>query len=69
MRTGGEPAPAVAKVEATPREQWRMPPLAQLPRARLSWAAKAWMFVLRAYLIVAGGLVLVRIVALAFSHG
>jgi len=37
--------------------------------AQLSFAAKTWMFVLRAYLVVAGGLVLVRIVALAFSHG
>jgi hypothetical protein len=46
-----------------------MPPLAQLPPARLSFAAKTWMFVLRAYLVVAGGLVLVRIIALAVGHG
>ena len=42
-----------------------MPPLSELPSARLSLAAKSWMFVLRGYLVVAGGLVLARIVPLA----
>jgi NRAMP (natural resistance-associated macrophage protein)-like metal ion transporter len=51
------------------RENWRMPPLDQLAPARMSPAAKAWMFVLRGYLVVAGGLVLARIVALALGHG
>ena len=59
----------VLKVETTPREDWRMAPLSELPSARLSLAAKSWMFVLRGYLVVAGGLVLARIVAPAFSHG
>ena len=47
------------------RENWRMPPLDQLPPARLSLASRIWMIVLRSYLIVAGGLVLVRIFQLA----
>jgi len=62
VQTGGE-------ICATPREDWRMPPLAALPPAKLSFAARTWMIVLRGYLVVAGGLVLARIVALAFSHG
>jgi Mn2+/Fe2+ NRAMP family transporter len=51
------------------RDAWRMPPLAQLPAAKLSLAAKTWMGVLRLYLVVAGGLVLVRIVTLAVGGG
>jgi len=50
---------------AVPREHWRMPPLNQLPAARLALPSRVWMVVLRIYLVVAGGLVLVRIVALA----
>jgi Mn2+/Fe2+ NRAMP family transporter len=48
---------------------WRMPPLDQLPPARLSLLSRVWMLVLRAYLVVAGGLVLVRIFQLATTHG
>jgi hypothetical protein len=47
------------------RENWRMPPLDQLPLTHLSLASRIWMIVLRGYLIVAGGLVLVRIFQLA----
>jgi Mn2+/Fe2+ NRAMP family transporter len=46
------------------RDTWRMPSLDQLPPARLSFAAKTWMGVLRLYLVVAGGLVLFRIVVM-----
>jgi hypothetical protein len=42
-----------------------MPPLGQLAPAKLSLAPKTWMGVLRLYLVVAGGLVLFRIVMLA----
>jgi Mn2+/Fe2+ NRAMP family transporter len=48
-------------------EKWRMPPLDQLPQARLSLASRVWMIVLRGYLIVAGSLVLFRIFQLATS--
>ena len=44
---------------------WRMPPLDRLPPARLSALSRLWMIVLRGYLLVAGGLVLARIVQLA----
>ena len=48
-------------------DKWRMPPLDQLPPARLSLASRSWMIVLRGYLIVAGSLVLFRIFQLATS--
>ena len=44
-----------------------MPPLDQLPPARLTALERAWLIVLRVYLIVAGGLVVVRIVTLALD--
>lgn len=47
--------------------EWRMPPLAALAPARVTPATRWWMIVLRGYLIVAGGLVLARIVALALT--
>jgi Mn2+/Fe2+ NRAMP family transporter len=62
------PAEEVA-APATSREAWRMPPLDQLAPAKLSLAAKTWMGVLRLYLVVAGGLVLFRIVMLAVGNG
>jgi Mn2+/Fe2+ NRAMP family transporter len=48
--------------------QWLMPPLSELPPARMSLASRVWMVVLRSYLLVAGGLVLVRIVQLALGE-
>jgi Mn2+/Fe2+ NRAMP family transporter len=51
------------------RNTWRMPPLASLPPTRLSLGAKTWMSVLRLYLVLAGGLVLIRIVMLAIGRG
>jgi Mn2+/Fe2+ NRAMP family transporter len=44
---------------------WRMPPLNELPVTRLTLPSRIWMFVLRGYLLVAGGLVLFRIFQLA----
>jgi hypothetical protein len=43
-------------------------PLADLPPSRLTAASRLWMFVLRGYLLLAGGLVLARIVQLATTH-
>jgi Mn2+/Fe2+ NRAMP family transporter len=48
---------------------WRMPPLHTLPPAKFGLAAQTWLGVLRLYLVVAGGLVLVRIVTLAIGQG
>lgn len=50
-----------------PRGNWTMPPLADLPPARLSLQSRVWMAALRGYLVLAGGLVLVRIVQLAIA--
>jgi len=68
-QNGGSAAPAEEVAAATMlRATWRMPPLEQLPPAKLSLAAKIWMSVLRLYLVVAGGLVMFRIVMLAVGH-
>jgi hypothetical protein len=45
--------------------QWRMPPLDELAPARFTVLNRIWMIVLRAYLIIAAGLVLLRIFRLA----
>jgi NRAMP (natural resistance-associated macrophage protein)-like metal ion transporter len=55
--------------DAFGRMIWRMPPLDQLPAARLTPLTRIWLSVLRGYLVVAGGLVLWRIVELAVSVG
>jgi Mn2+/Fe2+ NRAMP family transporter len=44
---------------------WRMPPLDQLAPAQLTVLNRTWMIVLRTYLVVAAGLVLLRIFWLA----
>ncbi|CAN2535903.1 Divalent+metal+cation+transporter+MntH [Methylocapsa aurea] len=49
-------------------DSWRMAPLDELPPPALSTASRVWMGALRAYLILAGGLVLTRIVMLALAH-
>ena len=46
---------------------WRMPPLATLKPLHLSPATRLWMGLLRAYLVLAGGLVCLRIVLLAIG--
>jgi Mn2+/Fe2+ NRAMP family transporter len=55
----------VAPAWQSRRDTWRMPPLAELPPRPLTTANRVWLLVLRAYLIVAAGLVLSRIVTLA----
>ena len=57
--------PSVEPAGQSLRNTWRMPPLAVLPPRQLTALNWVWLFVLRAYLIVATGLVLVRIVQLA----
>jgi Mn2+/Fe2+ NRAMP family transporter len=68
---GGNETVAKAVVAAAPvsRNEWRMPALERLPPAKLSLAARTWMGVLRLYLVLAGGLVLFRIVMLALGNG
>ena len=69
---GGIRRPVEAAAEPVPgllRDTWRMPPLAKLPPRQLTTLNRIWLVVLRGYLIVAGGLVLVRIVQLATRGG
>ncbi len=54
-------------VDRALRDVWQMPPLAELPPARLTLLSRIWMAVLRGYLAVSAGLVLVRIVQLAMG--
>ena len=58
---------AMGKTCSLDRRSWRMLPLAQLQPLRLSAAVKIWMFVLRAYLVLAAGLILFRIATLAIG--
>jgi NRAMP (natural resistance-associated macrophage protein)-like metal ion transporter len=51
------------------RNAWRMPPLDELPPRALTRPERTWLIVLRLYLAVAAGLVLVRIVGLATGAG
>ena len=61
-------APEVAtEVAATDRDNWRMPALHTLAPARLSLSNKLWMLVLRGYLVLAGGLLVVKLVLLAVA--
>jgi hypothetical protein len=46
-----------------------MPPLAELPPRPLTAMNKFWILALRAYLVVAAGLVLARIFTLATTGG
>ena len=55
--------------ERAGRTTWRMPPLDELSKAHMTPLTRVWMLVLRSYLVVAGGLVLVRIVQLATLGG
>jgi hypothetical protein len=62
-RKGTKPQKPVS-FTAADRKTWRMAPLDQLPPARLTVLDRTWLVVLRGYLIVAAGLVLVRIILL-----
>ena len=57
--------PISSEIEQGARHTWRMPQLDQSPPARLSRLERGWLIVLRTYLVIAGGLILVRIVLLA----
>lgn len=60
----------VPPVDRSGQMSWRMPPLDALAPATMTPLTRVWMAVLRLYLVVAGGLVLVRIVQLAIAgHG
>ena len=76
-RRSGRGLPAAAKGEAAAtraatraahralRETWRMPPLEALAQPKLTFATRLWMGALRGYLVLAVGLVIVKVVQIA----
>jgi hypothetical protein len=58
-------APAIDRAG---RETWRMPPLAELSRSRMSMGRRIGMGALRLYLAAAVILVVVKIVQVALGH-
>ena len=68
LLVGGREGPAPERSETAVRRGWRMPPLDTLQPARMSFSKRAWMTVLRGYLVLAVGMVVVRIVQLALAQ-
>ena len=64
-----QPLPAVLSDAPAVRDTWRMPPLDTLAPAQLTLLSRVGMLVLRGYLVVAAGLLLVKLVQLAISPG
>ena len=64
LLTGG----TAEAIDRRGRADWRMPPLDTLAPAMLGRGEKSWLGILRLYLVVAGGFVLVRIIHLALTH-
>jgi Mn2+/Fe2+ NRAMP family transporter len=60
-----EPVP---RMDHAQRIRWRMPPLALLARPELSTGRRVGLTVLRAYLLLAMALVVVRVIQLALGH-
>jgi Mn2+/Fe2+ NRAMP family transporter len=58
---------AKTPIDRSGKASWRMLPVDLLPPRAMTLAEKMWMGVLRGYLVLAGGLVLVRILQLAFQ--
>ena len=56
------------RIDSRLRESWRMPALSTLGAARMTPLTRLSMLALRGYLVLAGGLVVVRIVELAGIH-
>jgi NRAMP (natural resistance-associated macrophage protein)-like metal ion transporter len=55
-------------VDRTGREDWRMPPLAEIGQVEFSKGRRVALTILRSYLAVATVLVVVKLFALAFGH-
>jgi Mn2+/Fe2+ NRAMP family transporter len=66
-RSGDGAAPVVE--EPVDRARWRMPPLASLSRPVWSRTRRIGMLTLRVYLVVAGLLMVFKVVQLALGHG
>jgi NRAMP (natural resistance-associated macrophage protein)-like metal ion transporter len=59
-------APAQAGVDRALRDTWRMPPLDTLAPQKMTLATRVWMGVMRGYLVIAVGLVIFKVVQMAF---
>jgi Mn2+/Fe2+ NRAMP family transporter len=66
-KSRGIEAVAEEPIERALQAHWRMPPLSELPPARLTLLNRVWMGVLRAYLCIAAGLLLFKLFHLATS--
>ena len=56
------------RIDPRRRDAWRMPALSALPAARMTSLTRLSMLALRGYLLIAGGLVILRIAELAGVH-
>jgi Mn2+/Fe2+ NRAMP family transporter len=56
-----------ASISEQDRDTWRMPAMDTLAPAKLSLSSRMWMLVLRGYLMIAAGLLIVKLVVLAIS--
>ncbi|SIT45794.1 Metal ion transporter, metal ion (Mn2+/Fe2+) transporter family protein [Paraburkholderia piptadeniae] len=72
LRKGRATPAAVAAGAPAPsrqmRDTWRMPPLDELPAPQLTLSKRIWMAVLRGYLVIAVGLVIVKVVQVMMVH-
>jgi hypothetical protein len=50
------------------RNTWRMPAISELPPAQISLINRVWMIVLRAYLVIAGGMLIFKMFQLAVGQ-
>jgi hypothetical protein len=69
MTTLRPDAPAGAGPGRSLRASWRMPPLAELPPNVLTPMNRFWLVVLRAYLLVAVGMVVFRVTRIVLHGG
>ena len=60
--------PKAPVFDTSVRDTWRMPPIGQLKPARISLLNKLWMTVLRGYLVVAGGMLIFKMIQLVTGH-
>ena len=67
-RVRGVDKVANAPGDTASRSRWRMPPVGELQPARISLLSRLWMIVLRGYLVVAAGMLIVKMVQLATGH-
>ncbi len=65
--TFGRRVPAMPVLDRALRPVWRMPPLQKLRPNPITGSTRVWMLVLRAYLLIAVGMVVFRVVQLALT--